>query len=166
MTPYEVLGVREDASHDEIRRAYLALARRHHPDQASGGGADEQARAVRRMQEINEAWSALGDPARRTRVDRDLPPRPFRPFDDGADDPDPRLAPDVPYRQAPPDTALRRTATVAPVVLGAVAALLFIAALFFQTAVLFVVGVVAFALAGSGFLAIPLLALGRATRDE
>jgi hypothetical protein len=50
MSPYEVLGVPPNATPDEIRRAYLALARRHHPD--AGGTADE-------MRRLNEAWAAL-----------------------------------------------------------------------------------------------------------
>jgi len=50
MSPYEVLGVRPDATPDEIRRAYLTLARRHHPD--AGGDPEE-------MRRLNEAWSAL-----------------------------------------------------------------------------------------------------------
>src|SRR3954469_21077375 len=50
MSPYEVLGVPPTATPEEIRRAYLALARRHHPD--AGGSADE-------MRRLNEAWSAL-----------------------------------------------------------------------------------------------------------
>ena len=29
---YDVLGVDEDASKDEIKKAYRALARKHHPD--------------------------------------------------------------------------------------------------------------------------------------
>jgi len=50
MSPYEVLGVPPSATPAEIRRAYLALARRHHPD--AGGSADE-------MRRLNEAWAAL-----------------------------------------------------------------------------------------------------------
>ena len=50
MSPYEVLGVSPSATPDEIRRAYLALARRHHPD--AGGSVDE-------MRRVNDAWAAL-----------------------------------------------------------------------------------------------------------
>jgi hypothetical protein len=50
MTPYEVLGVSPTASPAEIRRAYLTLARRHHPD--AGGDVDQ-------MRRLNEAWAAL-----------------------------------------------------------------------------------------------------------
>lgn len=58
--PYAVLGVPVDAAHDDIRRAWLHLARRHHPDHGGDAAA---------MQAVNEAWAVLGDPARRRRWD-------------------------------------------------------------------------------------------------
>lgn len=64
MSHYEVLGVPRGADAAAVRRAYLEQARRHHPDRA-GGDPD-------RMRAINEAWSTLGDPARRRRYDLTL----------------------------------------------------------------------------------------------
>ena len=61
---YEILGVAATASRDEIRRAYLAGARRLHPDT---GAADQ-----RGMQVLNEAWTVLRDPRRRRAYDRTL----------------------------------------------------------------------------------------------
>ncbi len=61
VTHYEVLGVGPAAPTSEVRRAYVSLARRHHPDRA--GGDDEAMRA------INDAWATLRDPARRARYD-------------------------------------------------------------------------------------------------
>jgi hypothetical protein len=63
-THYEVLGVAPGAGRDEIRAAYRRAARRHHPDTAGG---DE-----RRMAALNEAWSVLGDPRRRSEYDRSI----------------------------------------------------------------------------------------------
>jgi hypothetical protein len=60
---YEVLGVSPSASSDQVRAAYRAAARDHHPD--AGG---EQSR----MQAVNAAWRVLGDPARRAAYDRAL----------------------------------------------------------------------------------------------
>ena len=64
MTHYEVLGVAPTAPIAEVRRAYVALARQHHPDRA-GGDADS-------MRAINDAWATLRDPDRRATYDRGL----------------------------------------------------------------------------------------------
>lgn len=58
------------ATTDEIRSAYRALARRHHPDAvaAAGGAAPPGAD----MAAINRAWSVLGDPGRRALYDASL----------------------------------------------------------------------------------------------
>jgi molecular chaperone DnaJ len=62
---YEVLGVSREASGDEIKRAYRALARRHHPDVA-----DDKSRAEHRFKEINEAYGVLSDSKKRAQYDR------------------------------------------------------------------------------------------------
>lgn len=62
-TLYAVLGVATDADAATIRRAYRALARRHHPD--FGGDTDK-------MVVINDAWHVLRDPERRARYDQQL----------------------------------------------------------------------------------------------
>lgn len=72
VTHYDVLGVRREASAGEIRRAYLALARDHHPDRHAASPPDVRAAAERRMRSLNEAWHTLGDPARRNRYDNQL----------------------------------------------------------------------------------------------
>jgi DnaJ domain len=62
-THYEVLGVARSATTDQVRAAYRAAARDHHPD--AGGDAN-------RMRAVNAAWRVLGDPARRAAYDRQL----------------------------------------------------------------------------------------------
>ena len=62
---YEILGVARDASGDEIKRAYRALAREHHPDVAH-----DKSRAEHRFKEINEAYEVLSDPNKRAQYDR------------------------------------------------------------------------------------------------
>ncbi|HEY8523876.1 MAG TPA: J domain-containing protein [Acidimicrobiales bacterium] len=62
-THYEVLGVPPSATPEQVRAAYRAKARDHHPD--AGGDPD-------RMRAINAAWRVLGDPARRAAYDRAL----------------------------------------------------------------------------------------------
>lgn len=113
MSHYDVLGVRPDAGPAELRRAYLALARRHHPDRHAGDAA-AAARAEARMQELNAAWAVLGDPEARARYDRRrlaerraafhpgaVSPE-FVPFDPGEDPDDPAAEHDVPYGDGSP----------------------------------------------------------------
>src|SRR5262249_41128852 len=62
---YEVLGVSQSASADDIKGAYRRLARKHHPDVNPGDGEAET-----RFKEINEAYEVLSDPNKRARYDR------------------------------------------------------------------------------------------------
>jgi hypothetical protein len=64
---YDALNVPEDAPEDEIRAAYKAAAKKHHPDRNSGS-----AESRRIMQSINEAYAVLSDPVRRWDYDRVL----------------------------------------------------------------------------------------------
>ncbi len=56
--PYKILGVSRDASDDDIKSAYRALARKYHPDNFA---TDETARSMAedKMKEINEAYDAV-----------------------------------------------------------------------------------------------------------
>ena len=55
--PYEVLGVREGASVDEIKRAYKELVRKYHPDQYRNNPLSEL--AEEKLKEINQAYDYL-----------------------------------------------------------------------------------------------------------
>ena len=66
-----MLGVARDASVPEIRRAYVALARRTHPD-VRGDDPD----AAEQMRRINLAWEMLSDTESRAAIDRRLRHRP------------------------------------------------------------------------------------------
>jgi molecular chaperone DnaJ len=61
---YEVLGVRRDASANEIHKAYRRLARQYHPDVNKSPDAEEQ------FKEINEAYQVLSDEEKRAVYDR------------------------------------------------------------------------------------------------
>ena len=173
--PYAVLGVARRASAEEVRRAYLALARRHHPDAHAEGGAGARAAAERRMQEVNAAWAVLGDPGRRAAFDRAereqggrraaAPDPGFRPFDPGPD-PDPADAPDVPYRPAPAPSGRARAARLAPGLLFLLSVATFSAAAVLASGPLAALAVVLLVASGVGFVVLPLLALSAARRDE
>jgi DnaJ-class molecular chaperone len=62
---YATLGVARDASADDIRKAYRALAKTHHPDLNPGNKAAEE-----RFKGIASAYDILGDPDKRGRYDR------------------------------------------------------------------------------------------------
>ena len=55
--PYSVLGVSPDASDEEIKAAYRALAKKYHPDLHPG-----DQRAAQRMNEINAAYDQIKNP--------------------------------------------------------------------------------------------------------
>ena len=60
---YEVLGVRRDATAEEIQREYRRLARTYHPDFNKDPEAEE------RFKEVSEAYDVLSDPEQRKRYD-------------------------------------------------------------------------------------------------
>lgn len=62
---YQVLGVRQGASGEEIKHAFRTLARKYHPDVAK-----DKKTAEDRFKEINEAYEVLGDPENRKKYDR------------------------------------------------------------------------------------------------
>jgi DnaJ-class molecular chaperone len=62
---YDVLGVKRDASADEIRKAYRKLAKRYHPDLNPG-----KPEAEARFKAISAAYDLLSDPEKRARYDR------------------------------------------------------------------------------------------------
>ncbi|MDF8265710.1 DnaJ C-terminal domain-containing protein [Luteipulveratus flavus] len=61
---YATLGVSDDASEADIKKAYRKLARKWHPDQNPGDEAAEQ-----RFKEIGEANAVLSDPEQRQQYD-------------------------------------------------------------------------------------------------
>lgn len=63
---YRILGVKETATAEEIRKRYRALARKYHPD----SNPDNQ-EAKRMFQEIGEAYEVLGDEKKRGAYDRE-----------------------------------------------------------------------------------------------
>jgi molecular chaperone DnaJ len=62
---YEILGVKRDASQEEIKKAYRKLARKYHPDLNPGDKGAEQ-----KFKELNEAYEVVGDPKKRAGYDQ------------------------------------------------------------------------------------------------
>ncbi|MEX0654544.1 MAG: DnaJ C-terminal domain-containing protein [Phycisphaeraceae bacterium] len=60
---YDTLGVKRDASQDEIRRAYRKLARQYHPD------VNKSSNAAEKFARIGEAYEVLGDSEKRKKYD-------------------------------------------------------------------------------------------------
>jgi hypothetical protein len=179
--PYEVLGVRYGSGQAEIRRAYLALARAHHPDAHTADGPAARARAEARMREINDAWSVLSDPERRRTYDatgdssgstpgpmaggaRTVPTSAWRPrqddtgwmddFEAWRDEADDVVPPD-------PPGAARSTLTIFPVALfvSSVAAGCF--AMVLQSRPLLAVAFVGVAVSALLFLLLPMLVMAQ-----
>jgi curved DNA-binding protein CbpA len=172
---YVRLGVTPSASAADIRRAYLKLARVHHPDFHTNE-ADRQSNE-REMQSINEAWAVLGDPDRRRAHDermrlsqldplatgKPVPGRyDFVPFDDGDDEIDPRLLEDVGVE----GTEVGRSVQLAPVVCFFGGLFGIIVGVMVNLTFLIAVGVVGLVLAMLGFLAAPAVAISRSIRAE
>lgn len=66
---YDVLGVSRLSKPDEIRAAYLELAKKYHPDTSCAVTDEESARHFR---EVQEAYSTLSNSWKRTLYDQDL----------------------------------------------------------------------------------------------
>jgi curved DNA-binding protein len=61
---YEVMGVKKDATQDEIKRSYRKLARKYHPD------VSKEADAEAKFKEVGEAYEVLKDPEKRASYDQ------------------------------------------------------------------------------------------------
>ena len=61
---YKIMGVKRDATQDEIKRSYRKLARKYHPD------VSKHTNAEARFKEVGEAYEVLKDPEKRAAYDQ------------------------------------------------------------------------------------------------
>jgi hypothetical protein len=154
VTHYDVLGVSPSASAAEVRRAYVALARQHHPDRPGGDAAT--------MRAVNEAWTVLGDPTSRARYDRSVggapTPRPPAAARVRTDDEEllADLADDTPLGNR---IVLPRWLSLVPVAVFGASVATFAAGVMFSSAAALAAGLALFALSCALFLAAPFVAL-------
>ncbi len=62
---YEILGVKKNATHDEIKKSYRKVAMQHHPDRNPGDKSAEE-----KFKEAAEAYEILSDQDKRAQYDR------------------------------------------------------------------------------------------------
>jgi hypothetical protein len=179
-THYDLLGLPGDASQAEIRAAYRALARRHHPDTRQPDTRHDvevdAARSPDTMAALNAAWAVLGDPDRRRAYDATLgrpapgpAPAPsgyrpgwdWQPLHEAHDDEEWDDLDEEPYGDPPP----RRPSdsfVMAPVLLVAFAVALFFFSTLVQSPGLRTLAMLLLPVAGVGFVAAPLFVMIRA----
>lgn len=175
VTLYDVLGVAPTATSAEIRTAYLAAARRAHPDVVGPRGEDT-------MRDLNSAWAVLGDPHARQEYDLTLPDapgaparasrstvrrpeeRPFVPYHavDEDDDDEWRYTDDA----TDPDTAPGALLQLAPVGLIALGAVLVLVGAVVGIPPLAAFGAILAGLGAVAFLIVPLAVMARASTVE
>lgn len=73
-THYDILGVKEDASYEQIRASYRALILRSHPDKLLKDSeiSTSDHEAGNRFLELQQAWEILSNPKSRATYDKEL----------------------------------------------------------------------------------------------
>lgn len=71
MNPYEILGVDRNAKDKTIKKAYMEMTRKWHPDLYHNK--EDIKIATAKMQEINAAWELIGSPESRAIYDKEHP---------------------------------------------------------------------------------------------
>jgi len=67
---YGILGINKGANEADIKSAYRRLAKQYHPDLYSNAPEQEKKKAEAKFKEINQAYSVLSDPSKKSNYDR------------------------------------------------------------------------------------------------
>ena len=69
---YDILGVKKDATQDDIKKSFRKLSMKYHPDRQVDKSESEKKNAEQKFTEINEAYSVLGDETKRKEYDNPM----------------------------------------------------------------------------------------------
>jgi DnaJ-class molecular chaperone len=69
MDYYNILGVQQNASDTEIKKAWRSLSFKYHPDKNTNNTEQQKIENEKKLREINEAYETLKDPALRRQYD-------------------------------------------------------------------------------------------------
>lgn len=69
---FRVLGVKSNASDDDIKKAYKRLANRFHPDKLLGLTDEEKTTAASQLQRVQQAYAVLADAKLKTAFIKDF----------------------------------------------------------------------------------------------
>ncbi|CAG8583017.1 701_t:CDS:2 [Ambispora gerdemannii] len=67
---YELLGLENSATQNDIKKAYYRLALKHHPDKHANATQEQQKEESRKFQALSFAYHVLSTPAKREKYDR------------------------------------------------------------------------------------------------
>jgi hypothetical protein len=69
-TLYEDLGVTQDTTYEELKKAYRIIVLKHHPDKSTNLPEEDKIKNEAITKTANNAWEILGDPQRRREYDQ------------------------------------------------------------------------------------------------
>uniref|UniRef100_A0A2P2JGE8 DPH4 homolog isoform X1 n=1 Tax=Rhizophora mucronata TaxID=61149 RepID=A0A2P2JGE8_RHIMU len=71
-TYYDILCIKEDASHEEIRTSYRSAILSYHPDKVQQNTSDPRSGSEETFLKVQKAWEVLGNPRSREIYDSEL----------------------------------------------------------------------------------------------
>ena len=69
---FRVLGVKSNASDDDIKKAYKRLSNKYHPDKLHGLSDDEKDDAANQLHRVKQSYEVLSDPKQKAAFIKDF----------------------------------------------------------------------------------------------